>query len=167
MRDDGYLKWSLSYPCARGFSWKFSTRLQNSSYFCVSKYARAVKQKVYGRVRLAWDSYATLYRFLYWFWEKNRLFCSLIFHAFERASEATRFRLFAVRSLFLSLMLRQISRQMSGTRETLSLTKETELPVISRHTNRTYLEKIPDLYLSAPSLALPFACLSAAGIPVK
>lgn len=39
--------------------------------------------------------------------------------------------------------------------------------VISRHTNRTYLEKIPDLYLSAPSLALPFACLSAAGIPVK
>ena len=23
------------------------------------------------------DSYATLYRFLYWFWEKNRLFCSL------------------------------------------------------------------------------------------
>ena len=24
------------------------------------------------------DSYATLYRFLYWFWEKNRLFCSLL-----------------------------------------------------------------------------------------
>lgn len=90
-----------------------------------------------------------------------------ILPAFERASQATRFRLFAVRSLFLSLMLRKISRQMSGTRETLSLTKETEPTVISRHTNRTYLEKIPDLYLSAPSLTLPFACLSAAGIPVK
>lgn len=86
-----------------------------------------------------------------------------ILPAFERASEATRFRLFAVRSLFLSLMLRQISRQMSGTKVTLSLTKETE----PRHTNRTYLEKIPDLYLSAPSLPLPLACLSAAGIPVK
>ena len=41
----------------------FFTRLQNSSYFCIFKYARAVKQKVrneaenrerdYGRVRLA------------------------------------------------------------------------------------------------------------------
>ena len=81
-------------------------RLQNSQYFCVFKYVRAVKQKVWNeaenrerdwgetlkifffsrltrptgvkgsrasRVRL----YATLYRFLYWFWEKNRLFCSL------------------------------------------------------------------------------------------
>lgn len=90
-----------------------------------------------------------------------------ILPAFERAREATRFCLFAVRSLFLSLMLRQISRQMSGTKVTLSLTKETEPTVISRHTNRTYLEKIPDLYLSAPSLSLPLACLSAAGIPVK
>ena len=35
----------------------------------------------HGRVRIARfvrvDSHATLYRFLYWFWEKNRLFCSL------------------------------------------------------------------------------------------
>ena len=30
------------------------------------------------KLRLASDSYATLYRFLYWFWEKNRLFCSLL-----------------------------------------------------------------------------------------
>ena len=30
------------------------------------------------KLRLARDSYATLYRFLYWFWEKNRLFCSLL-----------------------------------------------------------------------------------------
>ena len=48
-------------------------RLQNSPYFCVFKYARAVKQKV---------SCATLDRFLYWFWEKNRLFCSLNFRVF-------------------------------------------------------------------------------------
>ena len=46
-------------------------RLQNSPYFCVFKYARAVKQKVL-------NEDATLYRFLYWFWEKNRLFCSLL-----------------------------------------------------------------------------------------
>ena len=90
-----------------------------------------------------------------------------IFPAFERASQATRFRLFAVRSPFLSFTLKKKLRQMSGTRVTLSLTKETEPTVISRYTNRTYLEKIPDLYLSAPSLALPFACLNAARIPVK
>ena len=79
-------------------------RLQNSPYFCVFKYARAVKQKVWNEAenrerdwgetvffsRLtrptgvwgsrAWrpqDSYATRYRFLYWFWGKKRLFCSL------------------------------------------------------------------------------------------
>ena len=53
-------------------------RLQNSPYFCVFKYARAVKQKVWNKaVNRERDSYATLYRFLYWFWEKNRLFCSL------------------------------------------------------------------------------------------
>ena len=70
------------------------TRLQNSPYFCVFKYARAVKRGWKQRARLgrdakntfffsrsrasrAQDSYATLYRFLYWFWEKNGLFCSL------------------------------------------------------------------------------------------
>ena len=70
-------------------------RLQNSPYFCVFKYAQAVKQKfwneaenrerdwgletgVWGsRASRTQDSYATLYRLLYWFWEKNRLFCSL------------------------------------------------------------------------------------------
>ena len=48
-----------------------AVRLQNSPYFCVFKYARAFKQKVWnetenrdGRVRLA-RFYATLYRFLY------------------------------------------------------------------------------------------------------
>ena len=49
-------------------------RLQNRPYFCVFKYARAVKQKVWNEA----DSYATLYRILYWFWEKTRLFCSLV-----------------------------------------------------------------------------------------
>ena len=29
------------------------------------------------RARLGRHAYATLYQFLYWFWEKNRLFCSL------------------------------------------------------------------------------------------
>ena len=70
-------------------------RLQNSPYFCVFKYARAVKQKVWNeaenrerdwgetgvwglRASRAQDSFATLYRFLYWFWEKKQLFCSLI-----------------------------------------------------------------------------------------
>ena len=51
-------------------------------YFCVFKYARAVKQKVWNEAENRerdWGEtlYATLYRFLYWFWEKNRLFCSL------------------------------------------------------------------------------------------
>ena len=66
------------------------TRLQNSPYFCVFKYARAVKQRsgtrlktesdtgVWGsRASRAQDPYAKLYRFLYWFWEKNGMFCSL------------------------------------------------------------------------------------------
>ena len=43
-------------------------RLKNSPYFCLFKYTQAVKQK------------AMLYRFLYWFWEKNQLFCSLILY---------------------------------------------------------------------------------------
>ena len=81
------------------------TRLQNSPYFCVFKYAEQsnkrsgtrlknrerdwgetlkirffspASQSVWGlRAARAQDSYATLYRFPYWFWEKNRLFCSL------------------------------------------------------------------------------------------
>ena len=45
--------------CVPGmFLYVGTVRQQNSPYFCVFKYA-------------------TLYRFLYWFWEKNRLFCSL------------------------------------------------------------------------------------------
>ena len=60
-------------------------RLQNSPYFCVFKYARAVKQKVWNEAEdrerdcEAHARDASLYRFLYWFWEKKkkRLFCSL------------------------------------------------------------------------------------------
>ena len=51
-------------------------RLQNSPYFCVFKHARAVKGLKRGWNK-EWDSYATLYRFLYWFSEKIRLFYSL------------------------------------------------------------------------------------------
>ena len=82
-----------------------SHRLQNSPYFCVFKYARAVKQKVwneaenrerdwgetlfflpphrpYGRVRLARFAHARLLRHalpisLLILRKKNRLFCSL------------------------------------------------------------------------------------------
>ena len=79
-----------------------NVRLQNSPYFCVFKYTRAVKQKVSNeaenrerdwgetlkifllsqgvwgsRASRASDSYGTLYLFLYLFSEKNRLFCSL------------------------------------------------------------------------------------------
>ena len=44
-------------------------------FFSLASHAlRACK----ARVRRVQDSYATLYWFLYWFWEKNRLFCSLI-----------------------------------------------------------------------------------------
>ena len=56
---------------------RFYFRLQNSPYFCVFKCARAVKQKVWNEAENR-DFYATLYRFLYSFWEKNRLFCSLL-----------------------------------------------------------------------------------------
>ena len=62
----------------------FGLRLLNSPYFCVFKCARAVKQKVWNeaenrgsRASRALDSYGMLYRFLYWFLEKTRLFCSL------------------------------------------------------------------------------------------
>ena len=63
-------------------------RLQNSPYFCVFKYGRAVKQNVWNEAEnierdwgeRAQDFYATLSRFLNWFWEKNRLFCSLAVH---------------------------------------------------------------------------------------
>ena len=47
----------LGHPYQLIHFFEFSNRLQNSPYFCVFKYARAVKQKVwkeaYGRVRLA------------------------------------------------------------------------------------------------------------------
>ena len=86
------------------YSWHFvRTRLQNSRYFCILKYAREGKQKVWNeaenrdpdwgetlnmffsrltrptgewgsRASRTWDSYATLYRFLYWFWEKTDCF---------------------------------------------------------------------------------------------
>ena len=48
-------------------------RLQHSPYFCVFKYARAVKQKVWNEAenRERVRPLAKLYRFLYWFWEKN------------------------------------------------------------------------------------------------
>ena len=65
----------------------FYDRLQNSPYFCVFKYARAVEQKVgneaenrerdwghtpVGRVILAhFACVRLLHRFLYWFWEKK------------------------------------------------------------------------------------------------
>ena len=56
--------------------------LQNSPYFCVFKYARAVKRKVWNEaenrerdwgetLKIRFFSLATLYRFLYWFWEKK------------------------------------------------------------------------------------------------
>ena len=68
------------------------TTLQNNPYFCVVKYARAVKQKVGNEAEnserdwdakstslslhtaceaRAQDSYATLYLFFNWFWEKK------------------------------------------------------------------------------------------------
>ena len=60
---------------------KTKSRLQNSPYFCVFNYALEVKQNVRNeaenrerdcsRASRAQDSYATLYRFLYWFWEKK------------------------------------------------------------------------------------------------
>ena len=78
----------------RGYT-KFESRLQNSPYFCVFKYARSQAKglergwKQWARLGRGfflscltrptgvWDSYATLYLFFYWFWEKNRLFRSL------------------------------------------------------------------------------------------
>ena len=53
----------------------FVIRLQNSPYFCVFKYARAVKQKVSNKAENRERDWGET---LYWFWEKNRLFCSLI-----------------------------------------------------------------------------------------
>ena len=54
-------------------------RLQNSPYFCVFKYEWAVKQKAAHALRAceARALRATLYRSLYWLWERKRLFCSL------------------------------------------------------------------------------------------
>ena len=61
-------------------------RLQNcpSPDFGVFKYAWAVNKSSETRLKTecearAYYSYATLYRLLYWFWEKNRLFCSLTY----------------------------------------------------------------------------------------
>ena len=78
----------------------FIYRLQNSPYFCVFKYARAAKQKVWNEAEnrerdcgetleilfsararktltLHFTDYAALYRFLYLFLERNRQFCFL------------------------------------------------------------------------------------------
>ena len=67
-----------------------NTRLQKSLYFfriqvCVSSQTKGLEQGwnmgVWGsRASHAQNSYATFYRFLYWFWEKNGLFCSLTKH---------------------------------------------------------------------------------------
>ena len=63
---------------SKGFQMLLVIRLQNSPYFCVFKYVRAVKQKVWNKAEIfslasharsrasrTQDSYATLYRFLY------------------------------------------------------------------------------------------------------
>ena len=61
-------------------------RLQNcpSADFGIFKYAWAVTQKVWnGAENGVWGSRVLLlrhvYQLLYWFWEKNRLFCSLTY----------------------------------------------------------------------------------------
>ena len=69
--------------------WFSIHRLQNSPYFCLFNYALAVKQKVWNEAENRgrdWgetqDSYATLYRFLYWFWEKKTDFFAVYsFHS--------------------------------------------------------------------------------------
>ena len=71
----------LSWRSCESSLVRVHNRLQNSPYFCLFKYVRAVKQKVWneaenrGRVRLASsarvNSYVALYRFLYWFWGKK------------------------------------------------------------------------------------------------
>ena len=63
-----------------------------SADFGVFKYAWSwvVTQKVWNEAEngvwqaCAYYSYATLYRLLYWFWEKNRLFCSLTYWIWRR-----------------------------------------------------------------------------------
>ena len=56
-------------------------RLQNSPYFCVFKYARAVQQKVWNEARAIRARKTLTPRFTDFFTDlekKNRLFCSLI-----------------------------------------------------------------------------------------
>ena len=88
------------FNLSRVSSFQFNCRLQNCPYFCVFKHARAVKQEVWNEAENRerdWGETlkivvfllsphtcetralrATLYRFLYWFWEKNRPFWSLV-----------------------------------------------------------------------------------------
>ena len=80
------------------FHCQFFCRLQNSPFFaCLSTRQHSNKRsgmrlKIESKTgerdlgetlwacgACAEDSYTTLYRFLYWFWEKKWLFCSLIF----------------------------------------------------------------------------------------
>ena len=64
--------WKVDHPSAIRC---FYFRLQHSPYFWVFKYARTVEQKVRNEAEnRERDSYATLYRFLYWFWEKTDCF---------------------------------------------------------------------------------------------
>jgi len=58
------------------------------------------------RASRAQDSYATLYRFLYWFWEKNRLFCSLQKKTIQQFSVTAAHRLTYQPILNMSLKLK-------------------------------------------------------------
>ena len=97
-----------------------SHRLQNSPYFCVFKYARAVKQKVWNEAENREQDWGetqkyvffssrlcpTPYPFLYWCWEKkNRLFCSLQVSEGEWEGECTRSSVLLSLRLYLSYSL--------------------------------------------------------------
>ena len=63
-------------------------RLQNSPYFCVFKYARAVKQKVWNEAENRERDWGETLFFTD-FEKKTRLFCSLSFRSFKRPEGLT------------------------------------------------------------------------------
>ena len=67
-------------------------RLQNSLYFFIFKNTRVAKQK------------AMLYRFLYWFWEKKKLFCSLINYYIDNHQLLLRWKYTYMYCIFILLM---------------------------------------------------------------
>ena len=84
-------------------------RLQNSPYFCVFKYGRAVKQNVWNEATPRFTDFLTDFE------KKNRLFCSLNHACQHTPLKGVKIRVLRANESGIVAAIRRISTSNSGT----------------------------------------------------